>query len=176
MNIKTTEPLITSAISRLSDMIGRATAWLSIVLMIVVSAIVLLRYGFDIGSVALQESAAYLHATFFMVGAAYTLKADDHVRVDIFYRNYSLIKKAWVNSIGSIVLLLPMCAFICLASIGLVSDSWLIKEGSGDTGGLSFVYLLKGLIPLMAILLALQAIADIFNNISLLSRHYGESY
>ncbi|CAH0993117.1 hypothetical protein SIN8267_03256 [Sinobacterium norvegicum] len=175
MNNNLQPPTFCAVVGSFTDAIGKVNAWLAIALMVIVSSVVVLRYGFNIGSVALQESAAYLHATFFMLGAAYTLKTDNHVRVDIFYRRYSPVKKAWVNSIGGLVLLLPMCGFIFFSSLGLVGDSWHIKEGSGDTGGLAFVYLLKGLIPVMAATVSLQAIADITQNMSLLSRHYGEA-
>ena len=124
------------------------------------SLIVMLRYGFDIGSIALQESVTYLHASCFMLGAAYTLKVDEHVRVDIVYRNLSLQNKAWVNLIGSALFLIPLTLLIAWSSVDYVIQAWEVKETSADAGGLPFVYLLKTLIPLFALSLLCQAVAE----------------
>jgi TRAP-type mannitol/chloroaromatic compound transport system permease small subunit len=128
---------------------------------LLLSLVVLLRYGFGIGSIALQESVTYLHATVFMLGAAYTLKHNGHVRVDIFYRRFSPRGQAWVNSLGGIIFLLPICAYILFISWDFVWQSWAIKEASPEPGGIPAVFALKTLLPLMAITLALQAIAEV---------------
>lgn len=120
--------------------------------------VVILRYGFDIGSIALQEAIIYCHAFAFLVGAAYTLQQDEHVRVDIFYRRFSSIQKAWVNAIGTLIFLLPVCIFLLILSWNMFANAWNIREGSPDPGGLPFVYLLKGLIPLSMLLLIVQAL------------------
>ncbi|ROR99072.1 TRAP-type mannitol/chloroaromatic compound transport system permease small subunit [Sinobacterium caligoides] len=161
---------LTNAIDHFTDVTGRWISWLSIVMMIVVSLVVLLRYGLNIGSIALQEAANYLHASLFMLGAAYTLKQGQHVRVDIFYRRFSTLTRAWVDSVGAIVLLLPTMLFIAFASCSFVSESWAVREGSSDPGGLPFVYLLKSLIPAMAILLSVQALAEVLRNLERLMR------
>ena len=133
-------------------------------MMLTLSAVVVLRYGFNIGIIALQELVSYLHAIVFMLGAAYTLQQDGHVRVDIFYRQFSPRAKAWVNSLGGIVFLLPLCGYFLVSSWDFVSQSWAIKESSPEPGGLPAVFLLKSLIPVMAVLLSLQCIADILGN------------
>lgn len=147
-----------------SELFGRALSLLTLLMMLLLSLVVILRYGFGIGSIALQESVTYLHAIVFMLGAAYTLKLDGHVRVDIFYRRFSARRKAWVNSLGGIILLLPICTYIGIISLGFVVQSWQILERSSEPGGIPAVFLLKTLIPLMAITLSLQAIADIIRN------------
>ena len=108
----------------------------------------------------MQECVNYMHSLVFMLGAAYAYKHAAHVRVDIFYMNFSAKKKAWVNLIGNIFLLAPICFFIFFVSFEYVAVSWRIQESSQETGGLPFVYLLKTIIPLMASLLLTQAIAD----------------
>lgn len=156
-------------IDAITDFSGRALAWLTVLMMLALSLVVILRYGFDIGSIALQESVTYLHACVFMLGAAYTLKQDGHVRVDIFYRRFSTRGKAWVNSLGGIIFLLPLCVFIFFSSWEFVSQAWLIGEISTEPGGIPAVFLLKSLIPLLAFNLALQALAEIFRSVVLLT-------
>ena len=127
--------------------------------------VVVLRYLFHSGSIALQESITYLHATLFMLGAAWTLKQDGHVRVDIFYSKQSRRTRAWIDLAGTLLLLFPVCGFILFSSLDYVAASWSVQEGSQEAGGLDAVFLLKTAIPLMAVLLMLQGCAIILNNI-----------
>jgi len=133
-----------------------------------VFCIVLLRYGFSTGAIAAQEAVQYLHATLFMLGAAIALRAEQHVRVDIFYRNFTPRQRAWVNTLGHVVFTLPLCALIGWGSLDYVIDSWSAREASPEPGGLPFVFILKTLIPTMALLLGLQAGSQIFRGIRLL--------
>ncbi len=152
-----------------SQYTGRCVAWLTLMMMLLTCLIVLLRYGFDIGSLAIQESVLYLHALVFMLGAAYTFKDDEHVRVDVFYREFSTSKKAWVNIIGGVFLLLPFTLYTAYLSIDYVSASWRVLETSAEPGGLPFVYLLKTLIPMMMVSLIIQGVADIVKNIGIIN-------
>ncbi len=144
----------------INEKIGISLAWLTLAMVIVTFVVVVLRYVFDFGSIALQESVNYMHATVFMLGTAYTLKHRAHVRVDIFYTRLSVKRKAIIDLLGNILFLLPVCGFILFVSFDYVLSSWSIKESSLETGGLSFVFLLKTIIPIMALLLIIQAIAD----------------
>jgi len=128
------------------------------------AAVVILRYGFATGSIAMQEAITYLHGSLFMLGVAYALKSGAHVRVDIFYRRFTSRQRAWVNALGGIVFLLPLCVVIVVVSWGYVADAWAIRESSPEPGGIPFMYLLKTLLPLMAINLAVAGIADILRN------------
>lgn len=157
-------------LNRFSQVTGKLLRYLSIAMMLCLSTVALLRYGFNIGFIALQELVTYLHATVFMLGIAYTLSQDEHVRVDIFYQRFSLRGKAWINAIGGIVFLIPICGYFLLSSWGFVSQSWQIHEGSVDPGGLPAVFLLKSLIPAMAITLLLQGLAEILKNLLFLMR------
>jgi TRAP-type mannitol/chloroaromatic compound transport system permease small subunit len=107
-------------IDQLTELTGRLIAWLTFLMVLVSFTIVVLRYGFDLGWIAMQESVLYLHALVFMLGAGYTLKADGHVRVDIFYQKFSPQQKAWVNLLGSLLLLLPVCVTLFLLSLDYV--------------------------------------------------------
>ena len=100
-----------------------------------------------------------------MLAIAYTYKQDAHVRVDIFYENFSARGKAWVNLLGSLILLLPFCAYLIHASWDYAQNSWMLLEGSREAGGLPLVFLLKTLVPLMPALLMLQGIATICHSL-----------
>ena len=106
-----------------------------------------------------------------MLGVAYALRVGAHVRVDIFYRDFSPRTKAWVDAIGGIVFLLPLCAFIAGISLGYVADAWAIRESSPEPGGIPYLYVLKTLLPLMAVNLAVAGVSDVLRNAHLLVRN-----
>lgn len=162
---------IAACIDALSEWTGRAVAWLTLAMVLVTCAVVVLRYAFNLGWIALQESITYLHAVVFMLGAAYTLRHDGHVRVDIFYRRFSPRGQAWVDLFGTLLLLTPVCVFILWASWDYAAAAWSLREGSRDAGGLPLVYLLKSVIPLMALLLLLQGIAQMLRSLLVLLGH-----
>ena len=151
---------------------GRCVAWLTLVMMIVTCTVVVLRYGVGIGSIAMQESVTYLHGMVFMIAIAYAMKHDAHVRVDIVYARLSEANRDWINLVGHLLFLLPVCGYILFNSFGYVVRSWQIMEGSPEVGGIPAVFVLKSLIPLMAVLLALQGIAEILR---ILSRRFERS-
>ena len=139
---------------------GRLLAWLVVIMALLTTVIVVMRYGFNAGSMMGQEAVIYMHGSLFMLGSAYALKSGAHVRVDIFYRNFSPRAQAWVNSLGGIVFLMPLCAFIGFSSWNYVSESWIVRETSSQPGGIPAVFLLKSIIPLMAFNLFLQGLAE----------------
>ncbi len=155
-------------IEKLTDWTGRCAAWLALAMTLLTCLVVLLRYGFHFGSIAAQEAITYLHATLFMLGAAYTLQHGGHVRVDIFYSRFTTSQQAWVNAVGSIVLLLPFCVFIAVTSWEFVQSSWVIKEISPEPGGIPAVFILKSVIPVMAVSLFLQGVAEVIKNLLIL--------
>ncbi len=159
---------LAARLDRFAERVGNATAWLSLALVLVTFAVVVLRYLFQLGWIAMQESILYLHATLFLLGAAYTLKDDAHVRVDIFYRGFSARGKALVDLLGALLLLLPVCGFLLWISWDYVATAWALREASGEAGGLPYVYLLKTLIPLAAALLILQGISQALASLGVL--------
>jgi TRAP-type mannitol/chloroaromatic compound transport system permease small subunit len=148
------------AIDRLVAVIGRAVIWLSLAVVLVQFAVVVLRYAFGVGSIWLSESVIYGHAAMFMLAAAWTLQENGHVRVDVFYSDASSRTKALVDLLGALLLLLPFMAVIIWFALPYVARSWTVFERSRESSGLPFVYLLKTLIPLFALLMALQGIAQ----------------
>ncbi len=148
-------------IDRISSAIGRATAWLTLGMVLVTFVIVVIRYVFDGGFIWMQEAVTWMHAAVFMLGAAYTMQRDEHVRVDIFYREMTPQRRAWVDLLGVVVFVFPLCGFFAYEAYDYVSASWELNEVSRNSGGLPypFVPLLKSLLVLMPILVTLQGIS-----------------
>lgn len=150
---------LVGGIDSVNNFIGRGVSWLAILMVLVQFGVVILRYAFGIGFVAAQESILYMHGILFMTGAGYTLLMNEHVRVDIFYRDASPGKKALVDLCGTLFLLWPICALIWWVSIDYVSMSWQVREGSADLSGMPAVYILKSFILVFASLLSLQGLS-----------------
>lgn len=148
--------------------IGKAVAWLTLAMVLLTFIIVLLRYGFSLGWIWLQESVTYLHATVFLLAAAWTLQDDGHVRVDIFYRDGSPSHKAWVNLVGTALLLIPFCLFLVIIGWEYVAASWRLFEGSREAGGMPLVYLLKSLILIFPVLLLAQSACTVTQSVRVL--------
>ena len=166
-----------NVLDRFTEYSGRLLAWLTLGMGLLTGLIVLLRYGFGIGSIAAQEAVMYMHGSLFLLGASYALKVGAHVRVDIFYRNFSARTRSWIDSLGGIIFLLPLCACSSSsAALDYVSASWAVRETSAEPGGIPAVYSsLKSLLPLMAINLALQAVAEVLRNALVLVQGVGQS-
>ena len=155
----------------ISLLTGRLVSWLALGVVAVMMAIVVLRYGFDIGGIALQESALYLHAALFVLGAGYTLARDEHVRVDIFYQRLSAKGRARIDLLGTLLLLLPLSITLFVMSLDYVLLSWARGEGSQEAGGLPFVYLLKSLLLALPAVLLIQAAAEMLRALLVLAGH-----
>ena len=143
----------------INETIARGARWLVLLMAIVTFAIVVLRYAFDLGWVWMQESVIYLHAAFFMLAMGYAMHHDAHVRVDIYYQNFSRERKARVDFWGTLFLLFPFCLMVLYFSAGYVFDSYVRLESSPEAGGLPLVFLLKTLIVILPVLLMLQGTA-----------------
>lgn len=159
-------------IDRISAVTGRAVAWLTLLMVVVTSVIVVLRYVFDSGAVWLQESVTWMHAAVFMLGAAYTLQCEDHVRVDVFYRDMSRRRRALVNFLGVVLFVLPFCGYLFAEALDYVRISWQIREISRDAGGLPYPFLplLKTILLVMPVAVALQGISLALRSLADLGR------
>jgi len=165
---------LSDSLKNLSELTGRLIAWLTLPMVVATFVIVILRYVFDLGWIWMQEGVLWLHAAVFMLAAAYTLNRDEHVRVDIFYRKLDLRRRALIDVVGTLLLLLPMMIFLIVTSFDYVATSWRIHEGSREAGGLPYpaVPLLKSLIPVTAGLVIVQAVANLLVNCARLrARH-----
>ena len=150
-----------NALDRISAATGRAAAWLTLFMVIVTFVVVVMRRFLDVGFIWVQESVVWMHAVVFMLGAAYTLRDEEHVRVDVFYRAMSPERRAWVDLIGVVIFLLPVCALLGWKSFDFVTQSWSIREASRESGGLPypFVPMLKSVLLLMPVAVALQGLS-----------------
>jgi TRAP-type mannitol/chloroaromatic compound transport system permease small subunit len=155
-------------IDRLTTGIGRAAAWLVLVVVLLQFALVIARYLFGLGSVWLTETVIYAHGALFMLAAAWTLLAGGHVRVDFFYADVSARTKAKIDLIGALFLLLPFMLVLLWLSVPYAARSWAIFEHSQEASGLPIVFVLKSLIPLFALLMALQGISQAIRAATLL--------
>ena len=151
---------LVKSIEHFTTAVGRAASWCALFIVVVGFAVVLMRYVLGLGSIWLQESILYAHAALFLLAAAWTLKEGGHVRVDVFYARASPRTKALVDLCGALLLLLPFCVAVIWFSIPYVARSWAVLESSRESSGLPLVFLLKTLIPVFAVLLALQGIAQ----------------
>jgi TRAP-type mannitol/chloroaromatic compound transport system permease small subunit len=148
-------------LDRISAYLGKAAAWLTLFMVLVTFVVVVMRYVFDFGLIWLQESVVWMHAFVFMVGAAYTLQQEEHVRVDIFYREMTPQRRAWVDLIGVLIFLLPLCAFLAWKALDYVAISWKLQEASRESGGLPYplIPLLKTILVVMPMTVGLQGIS-----------------
>ena len=137
--------------------LGRGISWLTLVMVVLTFGIVVTRYGFNQGWIWMQESVTYLHAMVFMIAAAWAFQTDDHVRVDIFYRDKSERYKNRVDLIGTMLFLVPFSLFLLLIGWDYVIASWGTFESSREAGGLPLVFLLKSLILILPALLLIQS-------------------
>ena len=157
----------TNALDRISIFAGRSVSWLTLFMVLITFVVVIMRYVFDAGAIWLQESVTWMHAVVFMLGAAYTLQQEEHVRVDIFYRNMSEARRAWVDLLGAIFFLLPLSLFLAYTAWDFVVISWQLRETSREPGGLPypFISLLKTVLLLMPLALTLQGVSMLLASI-----------
>ena len=153
--------VVSQQLRGLIDRLGALLGWLVLAMAVTTATVVVLRYFFEIGSIALQESVTYLHATVFMLGAAYAAQRDQHVRVDIFYRSFSRRRQLWVNLIGTLLFLLPVMGLLFWFAWDYVLASWAMAERSSDSGGLAYRYMLKSLLLALPLLMTLHALVTL---------------
>lgn len=157
-------------IDRLVSGIGRVAAWLILAVVLLQFALVVARYLFGLGSIWLSETVIYAHAAVFMLAAAWTLRAEGHVRVDIFYGEASKRTKALIDLVGAILLLLPFLLVLLWLSVPYAARSWAILEHSQEASGLPLVFVLRTLIPVFAVLMTLQGVAQAIRAATVLAR------
>lgn len=141
--------------------LGRTTAWLSLVMVIVMCINVFMRYALNGATIWQQELVQYAFAMLILCNAGYTLFSDKHVRVDIFYQRFSKPRQALINVIGTCVFIVPMACATIYFSFEFVLSSWQIHESSSEYNGMPGVFLLKSGIWLFALTLIIQSVATI---------------
>lgn len=151
--------LVAEKLDAINETTGKATSWLTSILVALFCVDVALRYIFNLSFAGVFEMEWHLFAIIFLLGAGYTFKHDKHVRVDVIYSRFNGKQQAWVNLLGVIIFLFPLCIVIIKTSLLFVYNSWIINEGSPDPGGLPARYIIKSAIPVGFLLLLLQGIS-----------------
>jgi TRAP-type mannitol/chloroaromatic compound transport system permease small subunit len=169
-NLKLFISRLQQIIDSFSEYTGKFVAWLVLGMVFLVSYDVAMRYFCRSGSIAIQELEWHLFAIIFLLGAAYTFKHDEHVRLDLFYKSRFMndYRRAWLNLLGGMFMLIPFCLLIIISAWPFIAQSYIHLEGSPDPGGLSHRWLLKACIPLGFTFLLIQGVADILRNFSLI--------
>ena len=155
---------ISSLFDKINEFVGKNISWFIILMVVVQLAIVMSRYIYGIGFLKLQELLIYLHGSLFTLAAGYTLLKDEHVRVDLIYREASQKYKSLINIFGTLIFLIPFCLLTFSTSLPYVRRSWKILEGSPETSGLNAVFILKTVLIIFPILLLLQSFSIIIRS------------
>jgi TRAP-type mannitol/chloroaromatic compound transport system permease small subunit len=158
------------ALARLCDRInagvGHAVAWITLLVVLIQFTIVVMRYVFGVGSLSMQQSVVYLHGALFMMAAGYALLDDAHVRIDIFYAKLSARRRALINLLGTVCLLMPVCAVIAIQAWPYVLASWRAFEGAPEGVGLQAIFVLKTALLIYPALLAIQGLSLAIRSLS----------
>jgi TRAP-type mannitol/chloroaromatic compound transport system permease small subunit len=162
------------ALSRFIDDINRhiskIACWLVLISCLVSAGNALVRYGINQSSNAWLEIQWYMFAAMFMLGAAYTLAKNEHVRVDIFYARLSTRGQIWVDLIGGLLFLLPAAAILTWLSWPVFYKVWVSGEMSSSAGGL-IRWPVKIFLPLGFGLLVLQGVSEVIKRAAMLTGH-----
>ena len=156
---------ISAVLSGLNEQVGRAVSWLTTLLVLLFVYDVFMRYLFNSTAVWIGELEWHLFALVFLLAGGYAFKNDRHVRVDLFYQNFSPKKKAWINLLGGLLFLLPWSLVIIFNSYDYAWNSFMQGEGSPNPGGLPYRFFIKGSILVGFAFLFLQGIASVIDSI-----------
>ncbi|NCX34794.1 MAG: TRAP transporter small permease subunit [Proteobacteria bacterium] len=135
------------------NFVGEKISYFIPVMVVLMIFVIVSRYFFGIGRTDIQELVMYFHALVFLGCAGYVMNHDEHVRVDIFYRNATKNYKQKINFILGLLFLLPLIAVTFFYSLETIEASWKMSEASTEAGGLAYVYIQKTLIILFPLTL-----------------------
>ena len=152
-------------IDKLTDNIANGLLYILIALIVLVFSTVFFRYVFNMSYIIIQEIIMYLHALIFMFGISYALKENSHVKIDVLYNTLNKRTQRVISIAGLVSFILPTALFVIYISIDMVTQSWVIFEGSSEAGGLNLVFILKSLIPISGVLIFLQGISELIKHI-----------
>ena len=158
---------LSGGIDTLNEQVGKATTWLVLLVALLSALNAVVRYVFNYSSNAFLEIQWYLFAAIFLLCAGYTLKNNEHVRIDVVSGRFSPRVQAWIDIIGTLFFLLPMALLILWLSLPLVKESFAISEISANAGGL-IRWPVKALLPLGFSLLALQGMSELIKRVAFL--------
>jgi TRAP-type mannitol/chloroaromatic compound transport system permease small subunit len=156
------------AICALNGVLGTIFRWFALAIVLICFTVVVMRYGFRVGSVPMQDLYVWLNGALFMGVAGYTLMTDGHVRVDIFYRTASPRRKAAIDLIGCVAFVAPFLAVMAFYAWPYVARSWALREGSANVGGLPGLFVLKSFLLVFVAVVGLQALAMALRSVLIL--------
>lgn len=157
---------LADAINTMTCRLGKAVSWVTLAMVLLMFFSVIQRYIFQTNHIWQQELILFMHVIVFIVVASYTWQVDEHVRVDVCYEHYMPRTRAWVNLVGTVLLLFPVCGALIYFSYGFVTRSWEIREHSRELDGMPGVFIIKTFIWVFAGLMVLQGISTISRCIS----------
>ena len=160
--------LISRTIDRINTFVGYLCGLFAFLMVLLVFTVVVMRYGFSVGFIWMQEAYVWLHSFIFMLGSGFTYLANEHVRIDVFYRDASEKYKATIDLIGNIFLLAPFLYIIWQYSYLFVYRSFLMNEVSREAGGMPALFVLKSAILWFCLVLFLQLISNVSKSIQVL--------
>jgi TRAP-type mannitol/chloroaromatic compound transport system permease small subunit len=162
---------VADAIDRLNNRLGQALSWLTVMLVAITASVAILRYVLSVGWVWMQDAYLWIFGTMILMGAAYALLHDRHVRVDFFYNRRGPRYRAAINLLGTVVFLFPTIGMLAWVNYPYVRSAWGRLEGSLEAGGLPGVFLLKSVLLVFCIPLAAQGISFAIRNALVLFEH-----
>ena len=165
---------VSRALSAVVDLVGRAASWLVLALVLLIAGEVLMRYGFDVSSIAAQEMEWWGLAIISLLGVSYALKEGEHVRVDVLYQYYGEKAKLWFDFLVALLVMTPISLYLSLLSLQFVGQSYADHEVSQSPGGLPYVWLLKSFVPFGLLLLGVQSFAQALGKAAALLDPSGE--
>jgi TRAP-type mannitol/chloroaromatic compound transport system permease small subunit len=163
-------PKFCTAIDLFIDRLGSAACWLNAVLVVNIVVQVILRYALGEGKIWLEELQWHFYAILLLTGLSYCLVSDTHVRLDIFYRNFSPAKREYVDLLGMVFLVLPLFAILFYHGMGFVATAWHVSESSPHPLGLPCWWIIKAFIPLTMFLVILAALSRIVRAVLVIIR------
>ncbi len=155
IGVQNTMNALSAAFEFVTRKIGRTVMWLLLAMALIQFGVVVLRYVFGLNYIYMQESITYMHGAVFLLAGGYALITDDHVRVDIFYREAPPRRKAVIDLFGTYFLLFPVCLLLLWTASPYVANSWAVGEGSNESSGIQALFILKSFIPAFAALMAM---------------------
>jgi TRAP-type mannitol/chloroaromatic compound transport system permease small subunit len=165
---------VSHALGAVVELVGRAASWLVLALVLLIAGEVLMRYGFDVSSIAAQEMEWWGLAIISLLGVSYALKEGEHVRVDVLYQYYGEKAKLWFDFLVALLVMTPISLYLSVLSLQFVGQSYADHEVSQSPGGLPYVWLLKSFVPLGLLLLGVQSFAQALGKAAALLDPSGE--
>jgi TRAP-type mannitol/chloroaromatic compound transport system permease small subunit len=159
---------LSRAIDRLNEIVGKATIWLVLIVVVISAGNAVVRYGFDWSSNGLLEVQWYLFSAIFLLCAGYVLKRNEHIRIDVIFGRFSERTQNWIDVFGFVVFFMPMVMLTLWLSWPVFVNAWVSGETSANPGGL-VRWPVRLLLPAGFALLLLQGVSELIKRLAFLA-------